>query len=378
MPEIIDWGHATDFRPVVQCAARALADGELVAFPTETVYALAASVLIPEAVERLRQSKRHGEDRPMPLALRSPAEALDWVPDMSRLGRRLTRRCWPGPVTLVFSEGVEQGLISRLDPSVRRRVCPSGSLGLRVSGHPALQQTMQLLPGPLVLTGAGRSGTPAATTAAEVVAILGEEVGVVVDDGPSPRDQPATVVRIEGNSWSVLRPGVVSEAALLEQTACLILFVCTGNTCRSPLAESLCKKKLADCLGCAVTELPQRGFQVYSAGLAAILGTGAAPQAIETASAFGADLAGHRSRPLTEELAQRADYIVAMTRSHLLSLGEFEPHPEGGLRLLAPDGTDLADPIGGDEQVYQQCAELIWQHLGTFLAEITLGLCHGA
>src|SRR6516225_4499551 len=127
MPEVLDWRTTADPRALVHRAARALAEGEVVAFPTDTVYALAASALIPEAVEKLCRSKKRGDDRPLTLAVRGAGEALDWVPDMSALGRRLARRCWPGPVTLVFG-GAEQGVASRLPESVRRRVCRSGSV----------------------------------------------------------------------------------------------------------------------------------------------------------------------------------------------------------------------------------------------------------
>src|SRR5687767_15073515 len=104
MPEVLDWRQAADPHPLVHRAARALAEGGVVAFPTDTVYALAASALIPQAVERLRQCTKRGEDRPMTLAVRGAADALDWVPEMSPLGRRLARRCWPGAVTLLFGD----------------------------------------------------------------------------------------------------------------------------------------------------------------------------------------------------------------------------------------------------------------------------------
>src|SRR5438270_13910376 len=112
MTEVLEWHRAADLPGVVRRAVQALAEGQLVAFPTETVYGLAASALVPEAVERLCQGKGRSEDKPLALAIRGSAEALDWVPQMSPLGRRLARRCWPGPLTLVFADGVEKGLAS--------------------------------------------------------------------------------------------------------------------------------------------------------------------------------------------------------------------------------------------------------------------------
>ena len=149
-----------------------------------------------------------------------------------------------------------------------------------------------------------------------------------------------------------------------------ILFVCTGNTCRSPLAEALFKKQLADRLGCPPEELPQRGFLVLSAGLAAMMGGGAAAEAVAVAREFGADLSGHASRPLSAELAAQADYLIVMTRGHLLALAA--QFPQSGVRplLLSPSGEDVADPIGCDEPVYRECARQVWRHLEALVNEL--------
>src|SRR5262249_10849916 len=185
MTHVLDWRNGADARDLVSAAAEALAEGHLVAFPTDTVYVVAASALVPEAVERLQQATQRAEDNPLPLGVAGSAEALDWAPEMSRLGRRLARRCWPGPVTLVVTEGGERGLASRLPETVRRRVCPAGALGLIAPGHQALLGVLRQLPGPVVLAGAGTSGQPAAVTASQVVEALGETVPLILDDGPA-------------------------------------------------------------------------------------------------------------------------------------------------------------------------------------------------
>src|SRR5262249_40691016 len=95
-----------------------------------------------------------------------------------------------------------------------------------------------------------------------------------------------------------------------------VLFVCTGNTCRSPLAEAVCKRLLADRLGCPVDELPARGFVIESAGVATWGGLPASPEAEAAGRAVGADLSRHRSRPVDPALLAQATDVIAMTAGH--------------------------------------------------------------
>lgn len=369
MTRVLDWRRASDPRQVVRQAAQVLAEGQLVAFPTESVYAVAASALLPEAVERLAQWKGNGDNR-LTLALPSTAHALDWAPALGSLGRRLARRCWPGPLILVCREGVEGGLASRLPDAVRQRICTDGSLSLCVPQHEALGAALRLLPGALVLANASREGEPEAMRAEQVVQSLPEDGTLVIDDGPSRSNLPPTVVRVDPHQWSVLHEGVLPREELERQSTCLIVFVCTGNTCRSPMAEALCKQLLAEKFQCPVEELPQRGFLVLSAGMAAMMGDSAAPEAVAAVRAFGADLSEHISRPLSPDLVTQADYLIGMTRGHLSLLAARFPSPGCRPRLLDRAGTDLADPIGGNQEVYRECAQQIYRQLEELLPEI--------
>lgn len=145
-----------------------------------------------------------------------------------------------------------------------------------------------------------------------------------------------------------------------------VLFVCTGNTCRSPLAERLCKRLLADRLGCQPSELASHGFVLQSAGVMAYPGDEASPPAVDVAAEMGAELADHRSRPVTPELLAGATDVIAMTAGHLGLLlhrfGGVGPSPE----LLAESG-DVPDPIGGSLDEYRACARSIAGHLDRFI-----------
>jgi protein-tyrosine phosphatase len=203
-----------------------------------------------------------------------------------------------------------------------------------------------------------------------VLAAVGEGVDLVVDDGCTKHRGPATMVQADEEIWHITRPGVLSEEQVRQAASRLVVFVCTGNTCRSPLAEALFKKRLADRLDCSVDQLPGRGFQVMSAGVAAGAGGLAAAEAVQVARDYGADLSNHRSRFLTPELAARADYLIAMTQGHLHSLLDYYPALGVAPRLLSPEGEDLADPIGQSRDVYIACGQAIWGYLDRLMTEI--------
>ncbi|MDZ7617170.1 MAG: L-threonylcarbamoyladenylate synthase [Patescibacteria group bacterium] len=377
-PMVIDLGRADDWRDVVHQAVQTLAEGGVVAFPTETVYGLAASALDESAVERLLALKGRAANQPMALAVRSLDDARDYVPDMGSLALRLARRGWPGPITLVIDCSHPESLVKRLPPKVRSVVAPQGSVGLRVPGHPAILDVLRMLAGPLTLTSANKSGQPDAVTAREVLDAVGEDVDLVLDDGPCRFGQPSSVVRVTGDHLEVLREGVVPEKTLRRLSSLMLLLVCTGNTCRSPMAEILCRHLVAKRLGVEIGELEDHGVIVLSAGIAGMMGGVASREAVEAMKDYQLDLRGHETQPLTEPLVRNADFIYTMTRSHREAIVAQWPAAAERTFLLGADGSDISDPIGGPLERYRACAAQIYRHLETRLAAMELLPCRKA
>jgi tRNA threonylcarbamoyl adenosine modification protein (Sua5/YciO/YrdC/YwlC family) len=371
-PVVIDLRSAEDRRDVVHRAVQALAEGGLVAFPTETVYGLAASALDEEALGRLRALKARTAAKPLTLAIRSADEARDYAPDMCPLAQRLARRCWPGPITLVVDDSHPESLVRQLPPKVQQAVSPQQTIGLRVPGHSVILDVLRMLAGPLTLSSANRAGMPEATTAKQIVDTFGSQIDLVVDDGPCRFGQPSSVVRVHQGRYEVLRAGVVPERTLRRLSSWLVLFVCTGNTCRSPMAELLCRQLLAERLHCAPDELEDHGVLVMSAGLAAMLGGRATGEAIQTMADLGLDLAGHETQPLTEPLVRHADVIFTMTRSHREAIIAQWPSAAERTWLLAADGSDICDPIGASVERYRHCAAQIQAQLQTRVKQLEL------
>jgi protein-tyrosine phosphatase len=371
-PPVIDFRNAEDPRDVVHRAVQALAEGKLVAFPTETVYGLAASALNESAVAKLSRIKERKPGQPFTLAVKSAEDALDYVPELSSVAQRLTRRCWPGPITIVLKDDHPDSLVKQLPETIQAAISPNGTVGMRVPAHQILLAVLRLTAGPIILTSANRSGQPEAMTAEDVVKSLGDDVDLVINDGRAKFGQPSTVVRVDGNRLQFLRAGVINEPTLKRLTSMMVLFVCTGNTCRSPMAELLMQRRIADHLDCKISELEDRGFMVMSAGIAAMLGGRASTEAVDVLSARGLDLSHHESQPLGDRLVRFADHIFTMTRGHREAILSQWPDAEPRTRLVCRDRRDVSDPIGGPPELYRRCAEQIDEQLAGWMTEIDL------
>ena len=362
-PIVIDVRRTDDLRDVIHRTVQALAEGRLVGFPTETVYGLAASALDTSAVNRLVEVKGRTANHPLALAVKSADEALDYVPDISPLGKRLARRCWPGPVTLVMGDNHRDSLVQQLPQKVRNYVVPRDTIGLRVPAHRLILEVLNLMAGPLILTSANPTGHTEAVTADEVVDYFGDRVELILDDGRSQFGQPSSVVRIDNNRVELLRPGVVSDNTLKRLSNFMVLMICTGNTCRSPMAELLLQKRLAIELDCDLESLHDRGVEIMSAGIAARSGGRPSPEAVGIMREYGLDLSSHMSQPMSERVVRHADLILTMTRSHRDMVLNQWPEAVSRTRLLCVDALDVSDPIGGSVDVYRSCANQIDDHL---------------
>jgi protein-tyrosine phosphatase len=255
---------------------------------------------------------------------------------------------------------------------VQQAVAPHQTVGLRVPGHQVTLDILQMIAGPLVLTSANRAGEPEAKTAEEALKALGDDVALILDDGPSRFGAPSSVVRVREDGFEVLREGVVPERALKRLANTMVLFVCTGNTCRSPMAEWIFRKLAAKRLGCGMDEIEDNGLVVRSAGISAGVGGMVSPEVLEVLGGECKGLQSHETQPVTETLVRNADVIYTMTPSHRQAIVAQWPDAAGRTIVLAADGSSVVDPIGGSIDRYRQCAKQIENELDARLDELDL------
>jgi L-threonylcarbamoyladenylate synthase len=192
-------------RRALSPAATALRLGGLVAFPTETVYGLGASARNAEAVARIFAAKGRPADNPLIVHLHAARRLRDVTTLVTPLAWALAERWWPGPLTVVLDA----------DPSLPA-VTTGGlaTVAVRVPDHPVALALLAAADVPVAAPSANRSGRPSPTTAAHVLADLGDEVDIVVDGGTCRVGVESTVVDARGAVPIVLREGAVTREAL--------------------------------------------------------------------------------------------------------------------------------------------------------------------
>ena len=371
--EIVDLLKVSDPEAAMRRAVGLLDDGKLVILPTETVYGIAGRLDHAESVESLRRFRdASGSTSPFTPHVESMDDALTFLGRPSGMALRLMRKLWPGPVALSFDLTSEEraGALSLTKLSAAE-LFNQTTLTLRCPDNLATGAVLGMTQGPvgMVRLPGDQVGKP---DLAAVANQLGDEIALVLDMGPTKFSKPSTMIKVEGDAYRISRAGVFDDRIIERQLKSMILFVCSGNTCRSPMAAAVARKLIADKLGVAESALESRGVIVQSAGTFAVPGMRATPQAVEAASQMGGDLSTHRSKPVSLELLNQADHVFAMGRSHEHQVVAISPEAQSRVEPMDPEG-DVEDPIGGSVSLYTELAtkfrQLLEPRLERFLKE---------
>ena len=362
--EVVDLSTNADNQSAVAKCVELLRASGVAVVPTETVYGVAARLADYDAIQKLMRAKNRDERRTLAVAVNNWKTASLYADCRSKFAEKLARLYWPGPLTLIMpsNERVED-----LPTATRELVAPVGFIGLRAPRNEFLIDVLNQLGEPIVLTSANLSGEPPTTNAQGALRALNGRVDLIVNGGATPIGVPSTVARIMGYEVEILREGEITRDALREAARKTILFICDANTCRSVIAEALCKKIVAERVG----DARAREYKIISAGVDAFTGDAPTQVACETLeSNYNISIAGSRSRRIHYRLLDEADLIYCMDESQRQATLKLDPNCESRIRILDPSGREIKLSSANKSSEVLLCALRVEEALTQRMTEI--------
>lgn len=317
--------------------AKIIRQGGLVIFPTETVYGIAADFNNPKAMARLREVKRRSPDKPFSIMIPQKGLIANYTSTTDPRVYKLIDHYWPGPLTVIVPSGDAE------------------TIGIRMPDHAIALKLVQEAQCTIAAPSANLEGQPAPKTCQEALKDFNGLVNAAINGGEAHYGQGSSVVDFIKGQPIVVREGAIRQSEVDQITGRkTVLFVCTGNSCRSVMAEYYLRKMLGD----------HDQVEIISAGTGVYIRSSASSETINVLRKEGIDASLHISQPLNMVLLKKSDLILVMTKNHRQQVLDWAPSVEKRVYLLREFSSlpadsaihlDIPDPIGKPPEAYEEC-----------------------
>lgn len=324
-----------------------LREGGLVIIPTETVYGIAANMLNKKAIERLYAAKQRPKEKSFSLHIDTKEKVEDFCRDIPIAAYKLIDKFWPGPLTLILNSKNINGAQGR-------------TIGIRMPDDETALRLISAANVPVACPSANISGEPAPVDFQEAIKDFNGLVDFAVDAGKTKLGVQSSVVDLTFEPLRILREGAIKKEELEEAARKkTVLFVCTGNSCRSVMAKGLLEKK--------IKEKSRRDIEILSRGIMISGGLGATNEVRELLKREGVDVSSHHSQRVSKEIIRKSDIILVMEKLHEAKILQLAPEAKNRLFLLkefakiSANTGDLGipDPIGKPFEFYEHTFDVI-------------------
>ncbi len=340
---------------VIKKTASVIKSGGIIVYPTDTLYGFGVNIFDHKAMDRLFYLKNRHAGKPISIMVNKLSQIEEIIGDFNKVEYEAATKFYPGKITLLFSQKIKNPI---------PRLSHLKKIGFRIPDSEFTRQLINEVGFPITTTSVNISTKENVKNVEEIVSIFGDKIDMIIDAGPVKSTMGSTVLDLTSDPPEILRKGDISRSEIVKilkrdvstnySGKFVITFVCSGNICRSPMAEGILKKMLAK------TKF-KNSITVNSAGTFNIAVRPVHINALVMSDKYNLHLDNHHSRHIQARNIREANMIFTLARDHYKYLRSHYPEFINKIFLLKQwkiprnlTNPSIADPIGYDLDFFEE------------------------